>query len=46
MHYSVGASRSPEEALDRLSDTGKDDFLKSPSEAKVNKRALELEKQT
>lgn len=44
--YSVGALTSPEEAHYRLSDTGKDVFLKSPSEAKVNKQALELEKQT
>lgn len=38
----VGASTSPEEAHYRPSDTGEAAFLKSPSEAKVNKEALEL----
>lgn len=45
MHHTVGALTSPEEAHYRWSVTGKAVFLKSPSEAKVNKQALELEKQ-
>lgn len=36
------ALTSPEEACYRPSDTDKDVFLKSPSEASANKQALEL----